>query len=405
MSANIYQMVDKDGNKQYPVTSTEAIGMSGGSGNLKDYLNKSTTEFNVSAFFPTGGTSGSNKYDLASAIGKVPAELRTNGLTVSFLNESGDTEKWEFSGSSWAVGSFEQVGAGQLSEIDKKIGNVDINVVYQVNVGETIIIPIFNSAFKKDYLIRFSVVDDSGAITNYKFMTENGKNIFLTTTFSPNQVYELPVWTEGTAPMRIVINSEYILKDGKITINVEPYYYNNLDKRFSDKQNVLESGVNVKTVNGLSILGSGNVDLPSISMAYAGALAAINVSNVQDAIDKAIEVLGNATYRDIEISVSKDGYYLNATGKEIADQSSQISIPIVLKKGEIIFFTCTGLLNMSTISIKLETTVNSSATTYYVSVAGQKVEQFTYYFISPIDCNVVLSYKKHHLISVLSLIQ
>lgn len=60
---------------------------------------------------------------------------------------------------------------------------------------------------------------------------------------------------------------------------------------------------------------------------------------------------------------------------------------------------------MSTISIKLETTVNSSATTYYVSVAGQKVEQFTYYFISPIDCNVVLSYKKHHLISVLSLIQ
>lgn len=31
MSANIYQMVDKDGNKQYPVTSTEAIGMSGGS--------------------------------------------------------------------------------------------------------------------------------------------------------------------------------------------------------------------------------------------------------------------------------------------------------------------------------------------------------------------------------------
>lgn len=115
-----------------------------------------------------------------------------------------------------------------------------------------------------------------------------------------------------------------------------------MDKRFSDKQNVLESGVNVKTVNGLSILGSGNVDLPSISMAYAGALAAINVSNVQDAIDKAIEVLGNATYRDIEISVSKDGYYLNATGKEIADQSSQISIPIVLKRGRLYFLHVQG---------------------------------------------------------------
>ena len=114
MSANIYQMVDKDGNKQYPVTSTEAIGMSGGSGNLKDYLNKSTTEFNVSAFFPTGGSSGSNKYDLASAIGKVPAELRTAGVTVSFLNSDGNTEKWEYAGGSWVVGNFSQVGSEKI---------------------------------------------------------------------------------------------------------------------------------------------------------------------------------------------------------------------------------------------------------------------------------------------------
>lgn len=112
MSANIYQMVDKDGNKQYPVTSTDAIGMSGGSGNLKDYLNKSTTEFNVSAFFPTGGTSGSNKYDLASAIGKVPAELRTAGLKVSFLNSSGKPESWKYQGGSWAVSNFIQESEG-----------------------------------------------------------------------------------------------------------------------------------------------------------------------------------------------------------------------------------------------------------------------------------------------------
>ena len=112
MSANIYQMVDKDGNKQYPVTSTEAIGMSGGSGNLKDYLNKSTTEFNVSAFFPTGGTSGSNKYDLASAIGKVPAELRIAGLKVSFLNSAGKPESWKFQGSSWVVANFIKESSG-----------------------------------------------------------------------------------------------------------------------------------------------------------------------------------------------------------------------------------------------------------------------------------------------------
>lgn len=40
-----------------------------------------------------------------------------DGLTVSFINSDGDTEKWEFSGGSWAVGGFEQVGAGMLDEL------------------------------------------------------------------------------------------------------------------------------------------------------------------------------------------------------------------------------------------------------------------------------------------------
>ena len=95
--------------------SSERVG-----GMLEDIIESmklGTTEFNVSAFFPTGGTSGSNKYDLASAIVQVPAELRFSGLIVSFLNESGDTEKWEFAGGSWAVSSFEQVGAGKLTEL------------------------------------------------------------------------------------------------------------------------------------------------------------------------------------------------------------------------------------------------------------------------------------------------
>lgn len=43
-------------------------------------------------------------------------------MTVSFLNESGNTEKWEFSGGSWAIGSFSQVGAGRFSEFHQKIG-------------------------------------------------------------------------------------------------------------------------------------------------------------------------------------------------------------------------------------------------------------------------------------------
>ena len=83
----------------------------------KTTINNRTSEYNVSINHPTSGISSSNKYDLSSAIAQVPAELRTAGVTVSFLNESGDTEKWEFGGGSWAVSSFEQVGAGKLSEV------------------------------------------------------------------------------------------------------------------------------------------------------------------------------------------------------------------------------------------------------------------------------------------------
>ena len=53
-------------------------------------------------------------------------------MTVSFLNESGDTEKWEFGGGSWAVGGFSQVGAGKLTELDNKI---NLYFTYEEGVG------------------------------------------------------------------------------------------------------------------------------------------------------------------------------------------------------------------------------------------------------------------------------
>ena len=111
--------------------NTERVG-----GILEDIVESmklGTTEFNVSAFFPTDGTNGSNKYDLASAIGKVPAELRTDGLTISFLNESGDTEKWEFAGGSWGTGRFSQVGAGKLAELDSKNSSVAFTTSFYGN--------------------------------------------------------------------------------------------------------------------------------------------------------------------------------------------------------------------------------------------------------------------------------
>ena len=72
----------------------------------KTTINNRTSEYNVSINHPTSGISSSNKYDLSSAIAQVPAELRTAGLKVSFLNSSGKPESWKYQGSSWAVANF-----------------------------------------------------------------------------------------------------------------------------------------------------------------------------------------------------------------------------------------------------------------------------------------------------------
>ena len=100
------------GEKMYPVTSSACVGMSDGSGSLDKHLAKITTEYNVSKFHPTGGSGGSNKYDLSTAIGKVPEELRVPGLVVSFLNQQSKVEKWTYQGGTWAAVSFIRQEAG-----------------------------------------------------------------------------------------------------------------------------------------------------------------------------------------------------------------------------------------------------------------------------------------------------
>ena len=78
----------------------------------KTTINNRTSEYNVSINHPTSGISSSNKYDLSSAIAQVPAELRTAGLKVSFLNSDGKPESWKYQGGSWAVANFIQESSG-----------------------------------------------------------------------------------------------------------------------------------------------------------------------------------------------------------------------------------------------------------------------------------------------------
>ena len=86
---------------------------------LTGHINKMTTEYNVSVFHPGAGIGGTNEYTLETAIAKIPEQVRNVGLKCSFLDDAGRLQTWEFTGGEWAAGSFSQVGAGKLSELDK----------------------------------------------------------------------------------------------------------------------------------------------------------------------------------------------------------------------------------------------------------------------------------------------
>jgi len=98
MAAKKVQLKDNSGNKAYPVTSSACVGMSDGSGNLDNHINKITTEYNVSLFHPTDGVDGGNKYTLETAIAKIPTSLRNVGIKCSFINEANKLETRKFIG-------------------------------------------------------------------------------------------------------------------------------------------------------------------------------------------------------------------------------------------------------------------------------------------------------------------
>lgn len=97
---------------------------------IVDRMQFGVTEVNVSQLYPTGGTDGSNKYTLETAIAKVGEELRHAGLKVTFLNAEGKTETWEFQGgtftdaASWrkrcAVEVVQGLGDGENAVVSQK---------------------------------------------------------------------------------------------------------------------------------------------------------------------------------------------------------------------------------------------------------------------------------------------
>ena len=123
----------KQGETVYPITVSDAVI----NPTLKVESSKLIEEVNISNIYPTDGTDGSNKYTLETAIAKVGEELRHAGLKVTFLNEEGTTETWEYQGGSFTLNSFVKVGAWELNRVYSEVGIFNYKGTLEANKGMT----------------------------------------------------------------------------------------------------------------------------------------------------------------------------------------------------------------------------------------------------------------------------
>lgn len=116
-------------------------------------------ELNISALYPTNGEGGTNRYTLAGAIAQVSSEYRVQGVKVSFVNENNETETWEYKGTAWVVGNFEEVGAHKILEVEfdgKVCKNETINQCLELYISSGI-----TDATK----VRFQIAASDGKLT------------------------------------------------------------------------------------------------------------------------------------------------------------------------------------------------------------------------------------------------
>ena len=118
----------------YPATTSDAVVHPG----TRTSINKLFNEINVSVVYPTSGIGRTNKYSLEGAIAQVPQELRNIGLKVSFLNNSGLVETWEFAG-----GAFENIENWKSNE--DKLADIRDEAIDKIKDAESDAISNFSS--------------------------------------------------------------------------------------------------------------------------------------------------------------------------------------------------------------------------------------------------------------------
>lgn len=132
------------GNEQFPFQEDRENGsitpnalksfISSGKGGYMSYI----TEYNVSIHHPSSGIDGGNKYTLEVAIVQVPEAIRIAGLKVSFLNNSGLVETWEFAG-----GVFENIENWKSNE--DKLTDIRDEAISKIKEVESDAISNFSS--------------------------------------------------------------------------------------------------------------------------------------------------------------------------------------------------------------------------------------------------------------------
>lgn len=132
------------GNEQFPFQEDRENGsitpnvlksfISSGKGGYMSYI----TEYNVSIHHPSSGIDSGNKYTLEGAIVQVPEDIRMVGLKVSFLNNSGLVETWEFAG-----GVFENIENWKSNE--DKLTDIRDEAISKIKEVESDVISNFSS--------------------------------------------------------------------------------------------------------------------------------------------------------------------------------------------------------------------------------------------------------------------
>ena len=160
--------ITKGGQTVYPATVMDAVVHP----DLRVDASKLIEEVNVSKIYPTGGIDGTNKYTLETAIAQVPSAYRKAGLKVSFIDESNNTQSWEYKGGSWAASNFAEVGARKFSELNSKTLSIPIASLIELQSGDFINGIYIDANGQQQTNINYSATDFID-VRNYQYIGFN----------------------------------------------------------------------------------------------------------------------------------------------------------------------------------------------------------------------------------------